>query len=377
MKILYVTTISITMNSFFKPHIDMLVEEGNQVDIACNYKDLALSDLYKELGCNFYQINFSRSPFSKDNIKAFGQLKKAIKNGEYDIVHCHTPNASIITRLVCRKFRKKTGLKVFYTAHGFHFYKGAPMLNWMVYYPVEKFCSRFTDKLITINKEDYELAKNKFKAKEVHYVPGVGVDLSRFENVQVDKVEKRKEIGVPEDAFLLFSVGELNENKNHQIIIRALARLNNPNIHYAIAGVGDKKDYLLTLSKEFGLSKRVHFLGYRNDIAELYAVADVFCFPSIREGLSVSLMEAMASNLPIMGSAIRGNTDLLEGVREFLFNPLCADECEAVLKKILVADRAIGAKINANRVSYFSEDNVIANMRRIYGVSACYSRGIL
>ena len=311
MRILYVTTISLTMNSFFKPHIEMLVKEGNHVDIACNYKDLALADLYKELGCNFYQIDFSRSPLSKNNIKAFGQLKKVIKNGGYDIVHCHTPNAAVVTRLVCSKFRKKNGLKVFYTAHGFHFYKGAPKLNWMVYYPIEKFCSKFTDKLITINKEDYELAKNKFKAKEVHYVPGVGVDLSKFENVHVDKNSKRREIGVPEDAFLLLSVGELNENKNHQIIIKALAKLNNPNIHYAIAGVGDKREYLLALADELGVSEQLHLLGYRKDIPELNHSADVFCFPSIREGLPLAPIEAMACGLPVIAARNRGTIELV------------------------------------------------------------------
>ena len=180
MRILYVTTISLTMNSFFKPHIEMLVKECNHVDIACNYKDLALDSFYDELDCNSYQIDFSRSPLSRDNIKAYRQLKKVIENGNYDIVHCHTPNASIITRLVCRKLRRKNGLKVFYTAHGFHFYKGAPKRNWIVYYPIEKLCSYFTDKLITINQEDYTLAKNKFTAKEVCYVPGVGIDLSRL-----------------------------------------------------------------------------------------------------------------------------------------------------------------------------------------------------
>ena len=178
MRILYVTTISLTMNSFFKPHIDMLVKEGHQVDIACNDKELPLDSLYEQLGCRFHTIDFSRSPLSFDNIKAYGQLKKVVENENYDIVHCHTPNASVITRLVCRQFRKKIGLKVFYTAHGFHFYKGAPVLNWLFFYPVEKFCSYFTDKFITINKEDYELAKSKFKAKEVYYVPGVGIDLS-------------------------------------------------------------------------------------------------------------------------------------------------------------------------------------------------------
>lgn len=312
MRILYITTISLTMNTFFKPHVEMLVKEGNHVDIACNYKDLALDSLYGSLGCQAYQIDFSRSPLSADNIKAFGQLKKVIENGGYDIVHCHTPNASVITRLVCRKYRKSRGLKVFYTAHGFHFYKGAPLLNWLVFYPVEKYCSCFTDKLITINQEDYVLAQSKFHAKEVCYVPGVGIDLSRFENVQVDRAAKRREIGVPEDAFLLFSVGELNENKNHQVIIRALARLNDRNVHYAIAGVGDKREYLLNLAKELGVSEQLHLLGYRTDIAELNHVADVFCFPSFREGLGVSAIEAMACGVPVVGSNIRGINDYSE-----------------------------------------------------------------
>lgn len=312
MRILYVTTISLTMNSFFKPHIEKLVKQGYSVDIACNYKDLALDSLYEELGCNCYHIDFSRSPLSKDNIKAYWQLKKVVEDGDYDIVHCHTPNASMITRLVCRKFRKKTGLKVFYTAHGFHFYKGAPRLNWTVYYPVEKFCSRYTDKLITINQEDFDLAKSKFKAKEIYHIPGVGVDLSKLANVQVDRDVKRREIGVPEDAVLLISVGELNENKNHQVIIKALAQLKNPAIHYVIAGVGNKREYLLELADRLGVSQQVHLLGFRNDIPELNRSADVFCFSSVREGLPVALMEAAAIGLPLIGADSRGISDIIE-----------------------------------------------------------------
>lgn len=306
MKILYVTTVSSTMNAFFKAHIEMLVKEGHTVDLACNDTGWPIDEFYNDLGCRYHHVDFSRSPLSSDNMKAYGQLKKVIENGTYDIVHCHTPNASVITRLVCRSFRKKNGLKVFYTAHGFHFYKGAPKLNWMVYYPVEKFCSHFTDKLITINQEDYELAKNKFKAKEVHYVPGVGVDLSRFENITIDRAAKRKEIGVPEEAFLLLSVGELNENKNHQVILRALAKLNDPNVHYAIAGAGDKKEYLLELASELGVSERVHLLGYRKDVAELNYIADAFCFPSLREGLGLAAIEAMACGLPVIAAKNRG-----------------------------------------------------------------------
>ncbi len=309
MRILYITTVSSTMNAFFKAHIEMLVKQGHQVDIACNDDNWPIDEYYNILGCEFYHIDFSRSPVSPSNVRAFGQLKQVVEKGNYNIVHCHTPNASVITRLVCQKFRKKKGLKVFYTAHGFHFYKGAPKLNWLIFYPIEKLCSRFTDKLITINTEDYELAKEKFKAKEVHYVPGVGIDLSKFENVQVDKAAKRREIGVPEDAFLLLSVGELNENKNHQIIIKALAKLNNPNTHYAIAGVGEKKEYLENLAKQLGLQNQLHLLGYRTDIPELNHIADVFCFPSIREGLGLSAIEAMACGLPILTSNVHGIND--------------------------------------------------------------------
>lgn len=366
MKILYVTTISLTMNSFFKPHIDMLVREGHCVDIACNDKDLALDPLYGELGCGFYRIDFSRSPLSSDNVKAYGQLKKVIENGGYDVVHCHTPNASVITRLVCRSFRRKTGLKVFYTAHGFHFYKGAPKLNWMVYYPVEKFCSRFTDKLITINREDYELAKNKFKAGEVHYVPGVGIDLSRFENIHVDKAEKRKEIGVPEDAFLLFSVGELNENKNHQIVIKALAKLNDPNVHYAIAGVGEKKEYLHALASELGISAQVHLLGYRKDIPELNHVANAFCFPSIREGLPVALIEAMACGLPVVCSYSRGNIDLIDECGGILFASDDVDDCYHSIAGILVSDIDRIRKNNTDCVQNYSTEKIMLQMKILY-----------
>lgn len=368
MKILYVTTISLTMNSFFKPHIDMLVRNGHHVDIACNDKDLALDPLYSTLGCDFYRIDFSRSPLSRDNFRAYGQLKNIIESGNYDIVHCHTPNASVITRLVCRKFRKKSGLKVFYTAHGFHFYKGAPLLNWLVFYPIEKFCSRFTDKLITINKEDYARAKEKFHAGEVCYVPGVGIDLSRFENIQVDRAAKRREIGVPEDAVLLLSVGELNENKNHQIIVKALAKLNDPNVHYAIAGVGDKREYLLALAKELGVSDRLHLLGYRKDVPELNHVADIFCFPSCREGLGLAAIEAMACGLPLITSNVHGINDYsANNITGYKCAPASEEQFSCAIRMLLDPERASSTgEHNKTVVSVYSIEKVCSTLGEIY-----------
>lgn len=368
MRILYVTTISLTMNSFFKPHVQMLVDEGHQVDIACNYNDLPLDDIYKSLGCNIYQIDFSRSPLSLDNVKAYKQLKEVVKNGKYDVVHCHTPNASVITRLACKKFRKKNELKVFYTAHGFHFYKGAHKLSWLFFYPVEKICSRYTDKIITINQEDFKLAKKKFYAKQICYVPGVGIDLSTFDNVQIDKKSKRKELGVPEKCFLVLSIGELNENKNHEIVIKAISEMGDASIHYVIAGSGEKRAELQDLAYKLGVEKQVHLLGYRNDVFELYRIADIYVLPSLREGLNVSLMEAMASGLPCIVGKIRGNVDLIDSLGGVIVQPTIKEEFVAALK-IMVNDeekRNTCSEVNQKKVIGFSQEHVLEVMKKVY-----------
>ena len=368
MKILYVTTIGKTMR-FFESFIRVLLDEGHQVELAANEINSPVPECYQEWKCNFHHIDFSRSPLSPDNVKAYGQLKKVIENGDYDIVHCHTPNASVVTRLVCRKLRRKNGLKVFYTAHGFHFYKGAPKLNWLVFYPIEKFCSRFTDKLITINKEDYELAKSKFHTGEVHYVPGVGIDLSRFENIQVDRAANRRGIGVPEEAVLLFSVGELHDRKNHEIIIKAMARINQPNVHYAIAGTGEKKDYLLNLADELGVSEQVHLLGYRKDISELNCAADVCCFPSIKEGLGLGAIEAMACGLPLISSSVQGINDYsVDGVTGYKCASSDVDGFANAIKK-LAGDCDLRTKMgrgNVQRVRKYDVRQINHLLQGIY-----------
>lgn len=366
MKILYVTTVSLTINSFFRPHIAMLVREGHQVDIACNCKDLPLDPLFDTLGCRTWQVDFSRSPLSPDNLRAWGQLRRIVADGAYDIVHCHTPNASVITRLVCRSLRRRTGLRVFYTAHGFHFYRGAPLASWLIFYPIEKLCSRFTDKLIAINREDFLLAKTRFHAKEVCYVPGVGVDLSRFEDIRVDHAAKRREIGVPEDAVMLLSVGELNENKNHRIILKALAGLRDPNVHYVIAGSGQKRDDLRKQAQELGVSGQVHLLGYRKDVPELYPAADVYCLPSFREGLSLSLMEAMAAGMPCVVSRIRGNLDLIDEEGGCTFDPHDEVDCRKAIHTILRQDRKHMGAYNREKIKPFGLSSVQRTMRRIY-----------
>ena len=325
MRILYITTMGGTMN-FFKSLIKELIEEGNIVDIATNEETSKVPDCYREWGCRVFSISTSRSSFSFGNIKAIKQIKNIAK--DYDIVHCHTPLAGMATRLGCRKLRRKQNLKVIYTAHGFHFYKGAPKKNWMIYYPIEKVCSKWTDVLITINREDYELAKKKMKTPTIKYIPGVGVNISKFALTKVDKNEMIKEFGIPKDSFIVLSVGELNRNKNHEVVIKAISKLNNKKIFYLIAGVGNQESHLISLANE--LNVNLCLLGYRNDVARLYKICDLYIHPSFREGLPVSVIEAIASNCAVAGSSIRGNMDLIN--KEYLFDPNNVDEIMLLLK---------------------------------------------
>lgn len=365
MKILYVTTISNTVNAFLISHIKMLINEGHQVDVAFNIEQEVKPEIYK-MGCKIHQLPLQRSPLKKDNFRAYKMLKKIIISEGYDLVHTHTPVASAIVRLVCRDLNN---VRVFYTAHGFHFYKGAPILNWLAYYPVEKWLARYTDILITINKEDYERAKNEFKAKRVEYIRGVGIDLEKFNTVEIDRALKRSQLGLPEYALVILSVGELNKNKNHEVVIRALGKIDNPNIHYIICGQGQQDGYLRNLSKELGIENQVHLLGFRKDIPEICKSSDIFAFPSYREGLSVALMEAMGNGLPVVCSNIRGNSDLIESGKGGYLIDSSNVEGFAKYSHDLIEDSSLRSefgRFNIKKIENYSIDNILFEMGKIY-----------
>ena len=369
-KVLLTATVQSHICQFHRPLVEMLRDSGDvEIHVAAKNNLDQKPGLKLDFADQVFNVPFERSPFNLRNIRAFFELKKVIKSNEYDCIHCNTPVGGILTRLAAIGTRKKNKTKVIYTAHGFHFYNGAPLLNWLVYYPFEWFFSYFTDKLITINKEDYAIAKEKFHAKEVCYVPGVGVDVEKFASVQIDRVAKRREIGIPEDAVLLLSVGELNDNKNHQVIIKALAKLNNPKIHYAIAGGGEKKDYLLDLALQLGVADQFHLLGYRRDIAEINHCSDIFCFPSIREGLGLAAIEAMACGVPIVTSDVRGINDYSEqGVTGFKCSPQDVDSFAEVINGLICNYdfiRDIG-KGNKERALKYSVDFVKKELKSVY-----------
>lgn len=365
MRILYVTTVSDTVNTILVPHMEMLLDEGHVVDLACNLVK-ELNPILQQRGCEIFNIEFQRTPFAKKNYLAYKKLSDILMKGDYDIVHVHTPVAAAYTRLACKKIKST---KVIYTAHGFHFYKGAPIQNWLLYFPAEKWLSRYTDVLITINHEDHGRANKSFKAKRTEYVSGVGIDIEKFSTVSIDKPAKRIELGLPEKAFVVLSFGELNRNKNHETVIRAIAKLKNPNIYYLICGSGPLEQYLRDLSKELEVEEQVILLGFRHDIPEICKAGDVFALPSYREGLPLSIMEAMTTGLPIVCSEIRGNKELIENEKGgYLVKRNNIDEYTHYLRTLMndpVKRKKFG-DFNREKVQGYSADQVLGKVYKIY-----------
>lgn len=361
MKVLYVTTVGATMG-FFQEFIRGLLDEGHQVEIACNDKAWEVPAVFREWGCTIHQIDCSRSPLSPANARVVREIRRLVRTNHYDIVHCHTPVAAMCARLACRGFRKD-GIKVIYTAHGFHFFKGAPLKNWLVFFPVEWLCSFWTDCLITINTEDYALAQKLLCSPRTEYVPGVGVDIGKFAASTVDRRRKREELGIPENAFLTLSVGELNPNKNHETVLRALSAMNDSSVYYMIAGKGELEQHLIQTASKLGLGDRFQLLGFRDDVPELYHAADVFVHPSFREGLPVSVMEAIASGLPVLCSDIRGARDLT--LPEQRFRPDDIEGLADLIREVKNGKLDCTAE-NLETLRAYSIQNVIARMREIY-----------
>lgn len=368
---LMLASVASMIDQFNIPNIKLLIEMGYKVDVACNFvegstcsdaKIEGLKNKLTEMGVDYYQIDFARSVrHIWQNLKAYRQVLNLMKASRYKFVHCHSPIGGVCGRLAGHK----THTKVIYTAHGFHFYKGAPLLNWLVYYPIEKYLSRYTDVLITINKEDYAIAQNKMHAKRTEYVPGVGIDVDKINNISVDKNQKRRALGIPVSAIVLLSVGELNKNKNHEVVIRAIAQLKRDDVIYVICGRGILEDHLKKLAQKLGIIQQTRFLGFRADIIEIAKVSDIFVLPSLREGLPVAMMEAMARGLPVICSNVRGCSDLVNNCQStFLVSP---HDINSLIRGIN------SALLNQTRKNNYSQviarvdiKNITQSMQKIY-----------
>ncbi len=299
----------IRITSVSNPYLKKAINMGYNVFLGVNRAKP--EELKCELPVGLYDSHTYRSIFAiKDNYIAFKNLANLVKKNEIEVIHCNTPVGGLIGRIVGRLYNIK---KVIYTAHGFHFFKGAPFLYNTVIKLAERIMARWTDAIITMNEEDYKAAQ-KFKLKnngKVFKIHGVGIDLSLYKKL-FDRKKIREILKIKDDEIAIISVGDINLNKNNIAVIEALNKLKNNKIHYFICGEGNQKNNLYNKTKDFKLEKQIHFLGYRNDIKDLLYASDIFINSSKREGLPRSVMEAMAVGLPCVVSNIRGNIDLID-----------------------------------------------------------------
>lgn len=319
MKKILITSTDMMMIQFLVPHARNLREHGFQVEIACSEVGSRMEDVRSALSgtvAAIHTVRLERSPASPRNLSGYRDMCRLLEKNQYDIIWTNEPVMGVVTRLAARKARRN-GTKVVYMCHGFHFFKGASKKNWLIFYPVERLMAHFCDAIVTINREDEARAKT-FCADRVEYIHGIGVNTERLRK-RDEQSSIRTELHLTDEDFLVLSVGELNENKNHQVIIRALAQLRDERIHYIICGKGELSERLQTLVKELSLEANVHFLGYRKDVADICLQADAFAFPTRREGLGLAALEAMYCGLPVIASNTRGIQDYtVDGKSGFL-----------------------------------------------------------
>lgn len=372
-KVLIITTISGFLPQFEMNDVKILQEYGYEVHYASNFDNPVYycnKKQLKEQGIKLHQIDIMKSPVAiSKNCKAAKQIRQIIDREHIQMIHCHNPMGAVVARYAASS--SKTKPYVIYTAHGFHFYKGAPLKNWLFYYTAEKLLAHKTDMIITINKEDYERAK-KFNLKKngcVKHIHGVGVDVERFKLRPDDQNVLRKELGIPEKAFHIVTAAELNDNKNQRVIIEAIAKLGRDDIFYTICGKGGNEQKLKEMIQGFNLENRVRLLGFRTDMEDILQTADCFAFPSIREGLGIAAVEALATEVPLIVADNRGT-------REYTINGqnglVCgADQVDSFAKAIekLYSDIKYRNKLSShcrNMAEQFSISAVEHAMQEIY-----------
>ncbi|MCW4681588.1 glycosyltransferase family 4 protein [Bacillus pumilus] len=365
-KVLFCATVDYHFKAFHLPYFRWFQEQGWEVHTAANGQlELPYVD-------QAHSIPIKRSPFHVHNRFAYVELKKLLAKEHYDFIHCHTPMGSVIGRLAAKSARKK-GTKVLYTAHGFHFWQGAPLQNWLLYYPIERWLARHTDALITINGEDFKRADHLSKERtSVYYVPGMGVDMKRFAPVNEKEKQRLRTVhGFSSEDFIVLCAGELNANKNQGMLIKACAQLYRkiPNVKIVFAGEGARRPMYEKLVHELHLEKHVHFAGFYKQIEEWMHLSDVCVSTSLREGLGMNLLEAMSAEKPVIATENRGHCELIRhGVNGFLVKPHDVNDLAEYLHQLYHKRDQLPLMGKAGRslAHAFAQEQTVSAMEEIY-----------
>lgn len=374
-KALIIATIGGFVPKFEMNDVSLLMEKGYKIHYASDFKNPVYHmDVRKlrEMGIQLHQISIHKSPVHIGrNIKAYNQLKKIIEEEDISLIHCHNPIGGVVGRLAAE--RAENNPYVIYTAHGFHFYKDAPIKNWLLYYTAERFLAHYTDTLITINSEDLKRGRSFHlkKGGRIKCIHGVGVDMEKFRRQDGAYEKEREKLSIPKESFHIVTVAELNKNKNHRVVIKAMAALRDSDIYYTICGKGREEKYLSCLIRKYHLEDRVRLMGYRDDVADILQGADCFAFPSIREGLGIAAVEALAASVPVIAADNRGTREYMkDGINGIVCYSNHGDEFAAAIKK-LKEDKRLRHEMSLNcraTVSNFKISETEKIMRQVYDI---------
>lgn len=370
MKVLLVATVQSHICQFHRPLVKMLHEHGCEVHVAARNNLAEKNGLKLDFADRIFDVPFERSPFNKRNLTAYKQLKQIIDDGNYDVVHTNTPVGGIVGRLAARKARKN-GCQVFYTAHGFHFFKGGPKKSWFIYYPIEKFMCRYTDELITINEEDYRLARKKFHVS-VSHIHGIGANSSKYHPISVDACAAlRSELGFTQDQKIIICTGELNANKNQITAIHAIEQVvkEAPKALLLLAGNGSTHDELQAAINAAGLQSNAVLLGYHTDLEKYVEVSDLILSCSKREGLPLNIIEGMLCKKPVIASINRGHKELIQnGKNGYIVNATDVDGFAAKMIELL-QDNALSSTLGETGFAFaqaYTDQAVQLELEQIY-----------
>lgn len=355
--------------AFHLPYIQWFKDQGYEVHVAAGGERNVIVPNVDRM---FY-LSLERHPFKLANIKAYWELRRIMEEEDYCLVHCHTAMGAVVGRLAARRLRSQGRLKVLYTAHGFHFFKGSPRKYWLMYYPMERYLSRYTDAIITINQEDYDLVKTHgFKNKDTYKIPGVGINTSRLiVTNEVVRKRLREEYGYNQDAFIMIYIAEYIERKNHRFIIEALPAIvkDVPNVKVLFAGRGVLMDRMKVLAESLKLNMYIDFLGFRKDVGSFIALSDLGISSSRQEGLGLNLAEEMFSGLPVVASEDRGHKELIDDAENgFMFKQRDTEGfIHAVIR--MAHDRNLRKQFGMsaqNKMQRFTLENTLKEMVSIY-----------
>lgn len=371
-KVLITTALAGFIRSFLKNDIEILKKMGYEVHCAANKNHEGANDIdrfFMENNIIFHQIDFSSNkPISKQTIIAYKQLKEVKMKYNFDIVHCHTPISGAITRVLFNNFRKK-GTKVIYTTHGFYFHNGSSKKTWLIYKNIEDIMSRMSDMIITINREDFENAK-RMHCNIVKHINGVGVDTTRFINCKIERNKYRESIGINKENLMILAIGELSIRKNHQVIIKALGKLNIKNAVFVICGNAMTEEATTEELKKLADENNVKLLllGLRSDIPEIIKCADIGVISSTREGLGLAGIEMLASGTPLVASNVHGIMDYMEdGKTGYVCNPYDSNEFATAISKLAAKQKREKMKHKCiNSAKRFDKSISYKQMTEIY-----------